>query len=340
MRINRIFSIFLFFSFGLIFTLYVLVWKTSSLHKKSEEYIVFIEPNESFEVFFEADLKPILRFPKLFLFLAEQMNLPNHFYAGKYSFTSDITIVGLIKTIRSGKFEMMVVDLPQGIYQDSLLKIISEAIFLSEDRIKAVLMDCRYFKNNQQDLMPLLTFCFADRYFMPYAISEKKLQQFFEKEFKKVWNENRLAKAKEIGLLPVEVTALAAIVQAEVVYKDEMGRVAGVYINRLKKGWRLNADPSIRFILRNKSVKRILNEDLKLKNPYNTYQRGGIPPGAIGLVSLRAIDAVLNFEKHGFMFFCAKPDLSFRHIFSKTYTEHLIIAKQYQKAMNERNIVR
>ena len=166
------------------------------------------------------------------------------------------------------------------------------------------------------------------------------MQQFFEKEFKKVWNENRLAKAKEIGLFPDEVTALAAIVQAEVVYKDEMGRVAGVYINRLKKGWRLNADPSIRFILRNKSVKRILNEDLKLKNPYNTYQRGGIPPGAIGLVSLRAIDAVLNFEKHGFMFFCAKPDLSFRHIFSKTYAEHLIIAKQYQKAMNERNIVR
>lgn len=250
-------------------------------------------------------------------------------------------MVQVIRKIRSGNYEHIVIDLPKGISQDSLIEILSTRLFLSKEKVGAALTGLLQNGNqNQEDLMPILSMCFADRYFLPWAIDSSGLLDFFRRNYNGVWDEHRKAMSKKLGLKCNEAMALASIVEAEVVFPDEMQRVAGVYLNRLRKNWKLNADPSIRFILRNKKVKRILHKDLGLINPYNTYQFYGLPPGGIGLISVDALDAVLNFEQHDFMFFCAKPDLSFRHVFTQTYAEHLRVARKYQNALNERNIKR
>ena len=159
--------------------------------------------------------------------------------------------------------------------------------------------------------------------------------QFVEKmknEYDKYWNEERLAKAKEIALSPVQVSTLAAIVDKETNKTDEMARIAGVYLNRLRNGWLLQADPTLVFAVGDFELKRVLNVHKEVESPYNTYKYPGLPPGPICIPSLASINAVLNAEKHNY--FCAKEDFSGYHNFAKTLTEHNRNAERYQRALN------
>lgn len=157
----------------------------------------------------------------------------------------------------------------------------------------------------------------------------KRMQQ----EYKKFWNEERLAKADSLGLSPIEVYTLASIVECESQYKPERPRIAGVYLNRLhKEGWKLEADPTVVFAVGDFSLKRVLNKHLETDSPYNTYMYAGLPPGPIYMASINAIDAVLNAEEHTYMFFCAKPHQAGQantHAFAKTLRAHLRNAKVY-----------
>jgi len=153
------------------------------------------------------------------------------------------------------------------------------------------------------------------------------------KEHNKFWTEERLEKAKALELNTTEVYILASIVECESQYKPERPRIAGVYINRLKKeGWKLEADPTVVFAVGDFSLTRVLNKHLEWDSPYNTYIYPGLPPGPIYMSSISSIDAVLNYEKHNYMFFCAKPheeDQVNTHAFAKTHKAHLRNAKNY-----------
>lgn len=155
------------------------------------------------------------------------------------------------------------------------------------------------------------------------------------KENKKFWNEERLAKAKDLELSPTEVYILASIVEAESQYKPERPRIAGVYLNRLRKEWTLGADPTVIFALGDFSIRRVLESHLEVESPYNTYKYTGLPPGPIYMSSINAIDAVLNAEKHQYMFFCAKPpepgQAPNTHAFAVTHNAHINNAKRYQR---------
>ena len=154
------------------------------------------------------------------------------------------------------------------------------------------------------------------------------------------WSESRMKKAKNILLSPQEITILASIVEKETLKKDEQPKVAGLYLNRLEKGIKLESDPTVIFAIGDFSIKRVLNKDLKIDSPYNTYKNKGLPPGPICIPSIQAIDAVLNHEKHDYIFMCAKDDFSGYHNFSKTYVGHLNNARKYRKALNERGVKR
>jgi UPF0755 protein len=160
-------------------------------------------------------------------------------------------------------------------------------------------------------------------------------------EYKKYWNAERVAKAKAIGLTPVQVSILASIVEEEQARKvDERPMVAGLYINRLNASMPLQADPTIKFALQDFAIKRILNEQLHVKSPYNTYVNTGLPPGPIRVADFNSLDAVLNYSKHDYVYMCAKADLSGYHAFAKTYEDHLNNARMYQAELNRLKIMK
>src|SRR5258706_614921 len=153
-------------------------------------------------------------------------------------------------------------------------------------------------------------------------------------EYKKFWNEERINKAKEINLTPIEVSILASIVQAESVKPDEAPVIAGLYLNRLKKGIALQADPTLVYAVGDFSLKRVLNGHKQIKSPYNTYKYPGLPPGPINVRQLASIDAVLNYQHNDYYYMCAKEDFSGYHNFAHNLEDHNINARKYQKALD------
>ncbi|MBQ3710261.1 MAG: endolytic transglycosylase MltG [Bacteroidales bacterium] len=156
-----------------------------------------------------------------------------------------------------------------------------------------------------------------------------------KKEYDKYWNADRCDKAKTLGLTPIQVSTLASIVDKETNKTNEMSRIAGVYMNRLKSGWLLQADPTLVFAVGDFGLKRVLNVHKEVESPYNTYKYPGLPPGPICIPSLASINAVLNTEKHNYYYFCAKDDLSGYHVFAKTLSEHNRNAEKYHRKIKE-----
>ncbi|MCB9184052.1 MAG: endolytic transglycosylase MltG [Flavobacteriales bacterium] len=160
------------------------------------------------------------------------------------------------------------------------------------------------------------------------------------KEHERFWNAARTSKADALGLSPQEVSTLASIVQAETVRMADAMTIARVYLNRLRIGMPLQADPTLTFALGLDTVSRVLNADKLVDSPYNTYRNTGLPPGPINMPEPRFIDAVLDAPPHEYLYFCARADLSGFSDFSRTYEQHLVNARRYQRALNQRKIYR
>ena len=173
-----------------------------------------------------------------------------------------------------------------------------------------------------------------------WTTSPLKFVERMKKENDVFWSLARKNKAADLGLTPSQVITLASIVQEESNKNDEKPKISGVYINRLRRGMLLQADPTIKFAMKDFTIKRVLNEYLKIDSPYNTYKYAGLPPGPINFPDIASIDAVLNTEKNNYLYFCAKEDFSGYHNFAKTLHEHDINAAKYQNALNRNKIWR
>ena len=171
-----------------------------------------------------------------------------------------------------------------------------------------------------------------------WNISVKSLLDKMNKESKKFWNFERTQKAQAMGFTKEEVMTLASIVDEETANDAEKPMVAGMYFNRLKAGMPLQADPTVKFALKDFGLRRIYHNMLKVDSPYNTYMNTGLPPGPIRIPSVAGIDAVLNHIHHKYLYMCAKEDFSGTHNFAETYGEHLQNAAKYSAALNKRGI--
>jgi len=177
-----------------------------------------------------------------------------------------------------------------------------------------------------------------DTYEFYWTASPKTVVEKLNKERSNYWNDSRRAKAKEIGLTPVEVHTLASIVASESNKADEWGKIARLYLNRINKGMPLQADPTVVFAVGDFSLQRVLGSHLKTESPYNTYLHQGLPPGPIRMVERSQLDAVLDAPANDYLYMCAKPDFSGYHNFAKDYGRHRINAARYYRALKERGL--
>jgi len=178
-----------------------------------------------------------------------------------------------------------------------------------------------------------MTMFIPNTYEVYYNVSPEALVDRMHHEYELFWTADRKAKAKEVGLTEIEVSILASIVQAETIKNAEAPVIAGLYLNRLRKGIALQADPTLVFAVGDFSLKRVLNEHKEIDSPYNTYKYPGLPPGPVNMPSIRSIDAVLNYTKSNYYYMCAKEDFSGNHNFTNSYEEHMKNAARYQRAL-------
>jgi len=167
------------------------------------------------------------------------------------------------------------------------------------------------------------------------------LNKFFEKltaAYRKFWNTERVKQCREAGLTKTEVITLASIIEKETDRDDDLPLIAGVYLNRISKGMKLQADPTVLFALNDNTSRRVNGRMLEYDSPYNTYKYTGLPPGPICIPSVASLEAVLNFSRHNYLYFCARPDESGYSNFSETYKEHQVNAKKYQDYLDRKKI--
>lgn len=280
-----------------------------------------------------------LRFPRIFDPVAQRMNLPSHIYPGKYKLTGAETTVELIKKFRGAMQEKVTIRLEGEMSEQQVLHEIFSKLEFDSAALYDAYLSSEIIGDMGFDSTNRLCFFIPDSYFFMWSVTPDKVLKRFAREYQLFWDHEKKVKAVDVKLAPVQVGILASIVDGEVIFTEEMPRVAGVYLNRLNKKWPLQADPTIKYMINQEGRKRILYADLEKDHPYNTYKRTGLPPGPIALPSKDAMLAVLNPEEHNYMFFVARDDFSGYHEFSVTHNEHVLKASRYRRALDRAGIM-
>ena len=221
---------------------------------------------------------------------------------------------------------------------DRMARNVSRQLMIDSTEVATLLNDTAYIREIGYTKETLPALFIPNTYEVYWDMSAEDFMARMQKEHKAYWNEKRMKQAEAIGLTPIEVATLASIVEEETANQAEKPMVAGLYINRLKKGMLLQADPTVKFSLQEFGLKRILFKHLEVDSPYNTYKYAGLPPGPIRVPSYQGLESVLNYTKHNYIYMCAKEDFSGTHNFAVTSAQHAANARKYQQALNRKGI--
>jgi UPF0755 protein len=296
---------------------------------------IYIKSNSHFDDVKETLSKnKIIDHPFFFNLLATLTDYPNHIKPGRYEITPNSSLFSLVRKLRAGRqTEVRLVINKMRTKEDFAGKIgqqfeadSSEVIhfLLNNDSLVPFLLDTNTVMST---IIPNTYLCWWDGSFGKLFARLKKQHDYF-------WEGKRSIQAKKIGLTPIEVYTIASIVEEETLMTTDKAKIASVYLNRLKKGMKLEADPTVKYAMRNFELKRIMHGHLSYPSAYNTYQMKGLPPGPICTPSIETIDAVLWAPDTDYLFFVAKPNFSGYSNFASNYSDHLKNAAQYQQALN------
>jgi len=273
-----------------------------------------------------------------FAFVAKVLDYQEDVKSGRYVLASNMNNLQAVRMLRSGRQTAVKVTFNSIRLKHQLAGRITRKLEIDSLDLLEVLNDPKQVAKYGFDTTSIVAMFLPNTYEIYWNTSIEGLMKRMKKEYDRFWNEKRLKQAEKMGLTPFQVAILASIVESETAKKTEAPRIAGVYLNRLNRNQKLEADPTVKFAMGDFAKKRILYEDLEYDSPYNTYKYSGLPPGLIYLPSIPYIDAVLNPEKHDFIFFCAKEDFSGFHNFAVTYAEHEQNSARYQRALNAQKI--
>jgi len=275
-----------------------------------------------------------------FSFLAKLMNYDKYIKPGRYLLEANMSNRDAIRYLRSGEQEPVNITFNNVRLLNDLPPKICSNIELDPDDFLLKLEDSLTWTGYGFDENTFKCMFIPNTYQVFWTITAEELLDRMSYEYHRFWNDERKRKADSIGLSPVEVSVLASIVQAECKMTDEAPIIAGLYLNRLKKNYMLQADPTIVYANGDFTINRVLNKHKEIDSPYNTYKYRGLPPGPINSPEIRYIDAVLNYNRHNYLYMCAREDFSGYHNFAPNLQQHLINAQRYQRALNREGIYR
>jgi len=274
-----------------------------------------------------------------FGWVAERKNYIDKIFPGKYLIKSGMNNNELVNLLRSGKQVPVKLVINNFRIKNEVVSLVGKQLEADSNQLSKILNDREFL--SQYNLTPenAGTLFIPNTYQFNWNTSAEEFFERMKNEHKKFWTEERISKAKSLKLSEAEISILASIVEKETRKRYEMPIIAGVYLNRLKRGMLLQADPTLVFASGDFRINRVLNIHKEIESPYNTYKYPGLPPGPICITDTRAIDAVLNYEKHDYLYFCANPDMTLTHVFAKTYEQHVVNARKFQQELNKRKIL-
>ncbi len=273
-----------------------------------------------------------------FKILAGWMHYTDHLRTGRYEVQPGMSNIELIRTLRSGRQSAVRFTFNSMRTIEEFAEKADQQLMLDGNQILHYLNNSSWCDSIGFDSRTIIAMLIPNTYELYWNISPEAFMQRMKKEYDAFWNESRRAKATEIGLTQIEVSTLASIVEEESAEVDEYPIIAGLYLNRLKRGMPLQADPTVKYASGNFALQRILNSHLEIDSPYNTYKHEGLPPGPIRIPSTQGLNAVLNYRQHNYLYMCAKEDFSGRHNFAATLSEHNRNADRYRAELNKRKI--
>ena len=278
-----------------------------------------------------------LRDSATFARAAKYLKLADGFKPGYYRYSAEMNNKALVRMIANGWQKPINISFSGYIRSlGRFAKILSDRFEADSASFAKVLTDTTVMNKYGFEPESFIGMFIPNTYEFYWTVTPEDFVSRMHKEYNAFWSDERKAKAKAAGLSQKEVSTLAAIVIEETKYEPEMARISGVYINRLRKGILLQADPTVKFAMNAKGITRILNKHLKTESPYNTYIHKGLPPGPITMPPIVALDAVLNYEHHNYIYFCAKETFNGQHNFAETLSQHMANARAYHRALNVR----
>ena len=295
----------------------------------------YVKTGESYEAVKQSLLdEKIVRNTTFFNLVSKQLKYPSLVKAGRYKVNNGSSLFSLLRMLRSGTQAPVNLVINKIRLKEDLAQKIATNFECDSAAVMEVLTDTETLRKYHVNSNTLMTIVVPNTYSMLWNAPAKKIIDKLYNEQEKFWNKERLAKARAMNLTPVEVYSMASIVEEETNKEEDKGKVASVYINRMNSGMKLQADPTVKFAMKDFGLKRILFKHLTYDSPFNTYVNAGLPPGPICTPSVKTIDAVLNAPQTNYIYFVAKPDFNGYSNFASTYAGHMVFAKAYQTALD------
>lgn len=323
---------------GLIVVLVVYIkFFTSNTNFDKAEIYVEIPTDSKYEDVLRI-ISPYVKNRSDFEFIAGLRSYPENVKAGRFLLKKGMSAFQLVASMRRNVPVKLAFNNQERL--ENLCERISAQIEPDTTKLLTTFCDSSFLQKNGFTKENVFAMFLPNTYEFYWNISAEKFRDKMLEEYNRFWTKERIAKAADLNLTPVQAITLASIVHKETVKKSERPTVAGVYLNRLRDGMKLQADPTVIYALKlrdndfNQIIKRVLYKDLFIASPYNTYQNLGLPPGPIAMPDIDAIDAVLNPEKHDYLYFCASVEKFGYHEFAATMEQHNVNAKKYADWLN------
>ena len=327
---------------GIVFLVFVAViyikFFTSDTNFDKDEMYVQIPSGSKYQDV-EKIISPLIKNMSDFEFIAKRRSYPENVKAGRFLFKKGMSAFQLVSAMRRNVPVKLAFNNQERL--ENLCERLSNQIEPDTTKLLATFRDTTFLQKNGFTKDNVFAMFLPNTYEVYWNVTAEKFRNKMLEEYNRFWTKERIAKATALNLTPVQVITVASIVHKESVKKSERPTIAGVYLNRLNQGMPLQADPTVIYALKlrdndfDQVIKRVLYNDLFIKSPYNTYQNIGLPPGPIAMPDVDAIDAVLNADKHDYLYFCASVEKFGYHVFASTYEQHQVNAKKYADWLNK-----
>ena len=315
------------------------IFKTPNIQVKKKDFVLYIPSNGNFTSVMDTLMKYEVLTDKLsFAFVAKLLDYQEHVRPGRYQLSAGATNLTIVRKLKNGQQDPLKLTFNNIRIKRDLAAKLDETLEFSADEFLVQINDPKIVAEYGFDTNTVMAMFLPNTYEVFWNSTPEEFMKKMNKEYKRFWNKERLNKAQAAGFTPIQIAVIASIVEAETNKNDEKSRIAGVYINRLKSDMPLQADPTVKFALQDFTIKRVTQEHTAVESPYNTYKNTGLPPGPINMPSTVTLDAVLNYEKHKYIYFCASPNEIGYHDFAESYRDHVNNANRYRKFLDKQKI--